>query len=70
MNPGTLVNTHPFGRGLAVEKHRLANGLQLCLLFAVGYHWARYVGANPLRTGLIIAGLCMALVAISIALGG
>ena len=49
---------------------RLANALQLCLLFAVGYHWARYVGANPWRTGLMIVGLCIVLVAISIALGG
>ncbi|HEY4170954.1 MAG TPA: VIT1/CCC1 transporter family protein [Reyranella sp.] len=49
---------------------RLANALQLCLLFAVGYHWARYVGANPWRTGLTFVGLCIVLVAISIALGG
>lgn len=49
---------------------RLANALQLGLLFAVGYHWARYVGANPWRTGLTIVGLCLVLVAISVALGG
>jgi hypothetical protein len=49
---------------------RLANALQLGLLFAVGYHWARYVGANPWRTGLTIVGLCMVLVAIAISLGG
>ena len=49
---------------------RLANALQLGLLFAVGYHWARYVGADPLRTGLIIVGLCLVLVAIAVALGG
>jgi hypothetical protein len=49
---------------------RLANLLQLCLLFAVGYRWARYVGANPWRTGLSIVGLCLALVAVAIPLGG
>jgi hypothetical protein len=49
---------------------RLANALQLGLLFAVGYHWARYVGANPWRTGLTIVGLCMVLVAVAISLGG
>jgi hypothetical protein len=49
---------------------RLANLLQLCLLFAVGYHWARHVGANPWRTGLSIVGLCLALVAVAIPLGG
>jgi len=49
---------------------RVANALQLYLLFAVGYHWARYVGANPWRTGLTIVGLCIVLVAVAIALGG
>jgi hypothetical protein len=53
----------------AVALH-LANALQLCLLFAVGYHWARYVGANPWRTGLTIVCLCIVLVVVSIALGG
>jgi hypothetical protein len=33
-------------------------------------HWARYVGANPWRTGLVIVGLCIALVTVSIGLGG
>lgn len=49
---------------------RLANALQLGLLFAVGYHWARYVGANPWRTGLTIVGLGLVLVGIAVALGG
>ncbi len=54
----------------SVLAFRLANVLQLGLLFAVGYHWARYVGANPWRTGLVIVGLCIALVTVSIVLGG
>jgi VIT1/CCC1 family predicted Fe2+/Mn2+ transporter len=49
---------------------RLANLLQVGLLFAVGYHWARYSGANPWRTGAAIVGFAVALVGISIALGG
>lgn len=49
---------------------RLANLLQIGLLFAVGYHWARYSGANPWRTGAAIVGFGVALVGISIALGG
>jgi VIT1/CCC1 family predicted Fe2+/Mn2+ transporter len=53
--------------GLAL---RLANLLQIGLLFAVGYHWARYSGANPWRTGAAIVGFGVALVGISIALGG
>ncbi len=28
----TLLDRHPFGRGLAIEKHRLANGLRVLLL--------------------------------------
>lgn len=49
---------------------RLANLLQICLLFAVGYHWARFSGANPWRTGAAIVGFGIALVGVSIALGG
>ena len=49
---------------------RLANILQICLLFAVGYHWARYSGASPWRTGLAIVGLSVVLVVVAVALGG
>jgi hypothetical protein len=48
----------------------LANVLQIGLLFAVGYYWARYSGANPWRTGAAIVGFGVALVGVSIALGG
>lgn len=49
---------------------RLANLLQICLLFAAGYHWARCSGAPPWRTGAAMVGLGVALVAVAIALGG
>ncbi|MBS0522591.1 MAG: VIT1/CCC1 transporter family protein [Proteobacteria bacterium] len=49
---------------------RLANLMQIGLLFAVGYRWARVSGANPWRTGAAIVGFAVVLVVISIALGG
>jgi len=49
---------------------RSANLIQVCLLFLVGFRWARHTGGNPWYTGLSIAGLCVGLVAVSVALGG
>jgi hypothetical protein len=49
---------------------RSANVIQLCLLFLVGFRWARHTGSNPWHTGFAIAGLCIGLVAVSVALGG
>ena len=49
---------------------RIANVLQICLLFLVGYGWAHYSGASPWRTGLMIALLGVGLVLVSVALGG
>jgi VIT1/CCC1 family predicted Fe2+/Mn2+ transporter len=49
---------------------RSANVIQLCLLFLVGFRWARHTGSNPWGAGLAIAGLCIGLVAVSVALGG
>lgn len=52
------------------EALRIANALQICLLFLVGYRWARHCGANPWQTGLTIALLGVGLVLIAVALGG
>jgi hypothetical protein len=49
---------------------RWANALQTGLLFAVGFRWARFSGANPWWTGLAIAGLSVALVLVAVVLGG
>jgi hypothetical protein len=49
---------------------RIANVLQICLLFLVGYCWAHYSGASRWSTGLIIALLGAGLVLVSVALGG
>lgn len=48
----------------------LANFMQVCLLFLVGYRWASHTGANPWRTGAMIVGLGIGLVAVAVALGG
>ena len=49
---------------------RLANLLQIVLLFGVGFHWARYTGASPWRMGFLAVGLSVALVTVSVLLGG
>lgn len=49
---------------------RIANILQICLLFLVGYRWAHHSGANPWRTGVMIALLGVVLVLVAVALGG
>jgi hypothetical protein len=49
---------------------RVANAVQICLLFAVGFRWARHTGANPWWTGLVMVLLGLALVGICLALGG
>ena len=49
---------------------RIANILQIFLLFLVGYGWAHHSGASPWRTGITIALLGVGLVLVSVALGG
>jgi len=49
---------------------RLANALQVILLFAIGYRWAHYSGAPPWRTATLIGLLGVALVLLAVALGG
>jgi VIT1/CCC1 family predicted Fe2+/Mn2+ transporter len=49
---------------------RLANLLQIALLFFVGFRWAEHTGSNPWLTGLGVVALGVALVAVSVALGG
>jgi len=49
---------------------RLANLIQISLLFLVGFRLARHSSGNPWFTGFAIAALCIALVAVSVALGG
>jgi hypothetical protein len=49
---------------------RLSNLLVVGLLFIVGYHWAKYVDANPWVAGLGLLSLGLAMVAVAIPLGG
>jgi hypothetical protein len=49
---------------------RLSNLFVVGLLFVVGYHWAKYVDANPWSAGLGLMGLGLAMVAVAIPLGG
>ena len=49
---------------------RVANGLQVVLLFYVGYKWSRYSGSNPWRGAAMIGVMAIVLVLVSVALGG
>jgi hypothetical protein len=49
---------------------RIANLVQICLLFAVGFRWARHTGQSPWRTGFYMLLLGLALVGVALALGG
>ena len=49
---------------------RLSNATGLVLLFGLGYLWAKFTGANPLRTGFGVAAVGVVLVVVTIALGG
>jgi len=49
---------------------RLANGLQVVLLFYVGYKWSHYSGSNPWRGAAMIGVMGIVLVLISVTLGG
>ena len=49
---------------------RVSNAMLIGLLFYVGWRWATYTGASRWRTGLFMALLGVALVAVAIALGG
>ena len=53
--------------GVAV---RLSNLVAILMMFAVGYTLARHAGFSPWWTGLAFVALGVALVAITIALGG
>ena len=49
---------------------RLSNLITLVMLFGIGWWWGRVVGANPLRIGAGVMAFGLALVLITIALGG
>jgi hypothetical protein len=49
---------------------RASNLISIGVLFYTGYQWGKYSGSDPLKTGLLLAGIGVALAAIAIPLGG
>jgi len=67
----TLPVVVPFLFGLATPLAvRLSNGVAIAMLFMLGARWATFVGASPWRIGIGLMSIGVALVAVTIALGG
>lgn len=49
---------------------RISNTISFAVLFITGYRWGKYVGVNPIRTGLIIMAIAIVLALLAIPLGG
>lgn len=49
---------------------RVSNIVSFVVLFAVGYLWGKYTGANPWKTGLLLMTVAVIMVLIAILLGG
>ena len=54
----------------AVRALRVSNAIAIGLLFYGGFQYARYAGFRPWRTGFVMVAIGLALVALTIALGG
>lgn len=49
---------------------RVSNVISFAMLFYAGYEWGKYTNTSPWKTGLILVGVGVLLVAIAIPLGG
>jgi ABC-type amino acid transport system permease subunit len=49
---------------------RASNLMAIIMLFYFGYSWAKYTGSSPIKTGLALSGLGVAMVLVAIPLGG
>ena len=49
---------------------RASNGMVVAMMFGVGYAWAKSSGFRPLRTGLILVAIGLAMVGVAVLLGG
>jgi hypothetical protein len=49
---------------------RASNLMAIAMLFYFGYRWAHYSGSNPIKVGLALAALGVAMVLVAIPLGG
>ena len=54
-------------RGVA---SREADVVSFVVLFILGYQWGKHTGADPWRTGLLLAAIAAVMVLIAIPLGG
>src|SRR5262245_537445 len=71
----TLAATVPAILPLLIIDHpwlalRVSNGLVIGSLFFVGYHWPKYIDANPWLAGFGLTALGMALVVVAVIIGG
>jgi hypothetical protein len=62
--PLALLRENP---GLAI---RVSNIISFAMLFQAGHQWGVHTSANPWKTGLLLLGVGIVLVAIAIPLGG
>ena len=49
---------------------RVSNVVSLLVVFATGYTWGTHTDTNPWKTGLLLASACLAMVVVSMLLGG
>lgn len=49
---------------------RVSAGLAIAMMFVCGFQWGRFAGLHPLRSGLVMVALGVAVEAVIIALGG
>lgn len=49
---------------------RASNLMAIVMLFLFGFQWAKYAGSRPIKVGLALAGLGVAMVFVAIPLGG
>jgi nicotinamide riboside transporter PnuC len=49
---------------------RASNFMAIAMLFLFGYQWGKYAGSKPIRVGLLLSGLGLAMVLVAIPLGG
>jgi VIT1/CCC1 family predicted Fe2+/Mn2+ transporter len=48
----------------------VSNVVSFVVLFILGYQWGKHTGADPWRTGLLLAAIAGIMVLIAIPLGG
>lgn len=49
---------------------RVSNIISFVVIFAAGYLWGVYTGANPWKVGLLLASICLGMVLVVFVLGG